>query len=86
MTPARSAILDLGVRVMTGSSPRHDFQNRLESILACLYSDFSVDRRADYFTFRHGMRIYAALRLMGAEGPSRRNLRATLSLRVEMLT
>jgi hypothetical protein len=64
VTPARSANLDLGVRVMTASSPRHDFQNRLESILACLYSDFIVDRQADYFTFRHGMRIYAALHLM----------------------
>ena len=64
VTPARSAILDLGVRVMTGSSPRHNFQNRLESILPCLYSNFIVVRRADYPPFRYGMRIYTALRLM----------------------
>jgi len=64
VTPAHSAILDLGVRVMTGSSPRHDFQNRRESILPCLYSNFIIDRRADYPPFAHGMRIYTAVRLM----------------------
>jgi SAM-dependent methyltransferase len=63
VTPAHSAMLDLGVRVMTGSSPRDDFQNRRESILPCLYSHFLVDRRADYPPFAHGMRIYTALRL-----------------------
>ena len=63
VTPAHSAILDLGVRVMTGSSPRNDFQNRRERILPCLYSNFVVDRRADYPPFAHGVRVYTALRL-----------------------
>jgi hypothetical protein len=53
---------------MTGSSPRHDFQNRRESILPCLYSNFVVDRRADYPPYAHGMRIYTALRLSLPKG------------------
>jgi SAM-dependent methyltransferase len=63
VTPAHSPIVDLGVRVMTGVSPRADFQNRRQGILPCLYREFVVDRRADYPPFAHGVRLYTALRL-----------------------
>jgi SAM-dependent methyltransferase len=63
VTPAHSPMVDLGVRVMTGASPRHDFQNRRQGILPCLYREFVVDRRADYPPFAHGVRLYTALRL-----------------------
>jgi SAM-dependent methyltransferase len=63
VTPAHSPMIDLGVRVMTGASPRDDFQNRRPGILPCLYREFAVDRRADYPALAHGVRLYTALRL-----------------------
>ena len=72
VTPAHSPILDLGVRVMTGVSPRADFQNRRQGILPCLYHQFVVDRRADYPPFAHGVRLYTALRLSAPGSPGAR--------------
>jgi 2-polyprenyl-3-methyl-5-hydroxy-6-metoxy-1,4-benzoquinol methylase len=63
VTPANSPILDLGVRVMTGVSPKSDFRNRRQGILPCLYHEFVVDQRVDYPSFAHGARLYTALRL-----------------------
>jgi SAM-dependent methyltransferase len=63
VTPAQSPIVDLGVRVMTGASPRDDFQDRRQRILPCLYREFEVERRADYPPYAHGVRLYTALRL-----------------------
>jgi ubiquinone/menaquinone biosynthesis C-methylase UbiE len=63
VTPGHSPVIDLGVRVMTGASPRHDFQSRRQAILPCLYREFVVDRRADYPPFASGVRFYTALRL-----------------------
>jgi SAM-dependent methyltransferase len=63
VTPGHSPILDLGVRILTGASPRDDFQNRRQAILPCLYREFALERRADYPPFAHGMRWYTALRL-----------------------
>lgn len=63
VTPGHSPILDLGVRVMTGASPKNDFQNRRKQILPCLYREFVVHQRTDYPSFAHGTRLYTALSL-----------------------
>ena len=63
VTPGHSPILDLGVRVMTGASPKNDFQKRREQILPCLYREFDVQQRTDYPSFAHGARLYTALSL-----------------------
>jgi SAM-dependent methyltransferase len=48
VTPGHSPLLDLGLRIVTGASPRDDFQARRPQILPGLYREFVVDRRADY--------------------------------------
>ena len=48
VTPGHSPILDLGVRMITGASPKDDFQKRREKILPCLYREFVVHLRVDY--------------------------------------
>jgi SAM-dependent methyltransferase len=63
VTPGHSPILDLGVRVMTGASPKDDFRNRREQILPCLQREFVVRQRTDYPSFAHGARLYTALDL-----------------------
>jgi SAM-dependent methyltransferase len=63
VTPGHSPLLDLGVRMMTGASPKNDFQNRREQILPCLYREFIVHQRVDYPSFAHGARLYSALSL-----------------------
>jgi SAM-dependent methyltransferase len=63
VTPGHSPILDLGVRMMTGASPKNDFQNRRESVLPRLYREFVVNQRVDYPSFAHGVRLYTALDL-----------------------
>lgn len=63
VTPGHSPILDLGVRMITGASPKDDFQNRREGVLPCLYREFIVNRRVDYPSFAHGARLYTALGL-----------------------
>lgn len=63
VTPGHSPILDLGVRMITGASPKDDFQKRREQILPCLYREFDVLQRIDYPSFAHGARLYTALSL-----------------------
>lgn len=63
VTPGHSPLLDLGLRIVTGASPRDDFQVRRPKILPALYHEFVVDQRADYPPFAHGIRLYTALRL-----------------------
>jgi SAM-dependent methyltransferase len=67
VTPGHSPILDLGVRMMTGASPKNDFQNRREGILPRLYREFDVNQRIDYPSFAHGVRLYTALDLGNAQ-------------------
>jgi len=66
VTPGHSPLLDLGVWLMTGASPKNDFQSRREGVLPCLYREFVVNRRVDYPSFAHGARLYTALRLCSA--------------------
>jgi hypothetical protein len=49
--------------MMTGASPKHDFQSRREGVLPCLYREFVVNQRVDYPSFAHGARLYTALGL-----------------------
>jgi SAM-dependent methyltransferase len=63
VTPGHSPVLDLGLRLVTGASPKNDFQNRREQILPCLYREFVVHQRVDYPSFAHGTRLYTALSL-----------------------
>ena len=63
VTPGYSPILDLCVRVMTGASPKRDFQNRRQRVLPWLYREFVVSQRVDYPSFAHGARLYTALGL-----------------------
>jgi len=69
VTPGYSPILDLCVRMMTGASPKHDFQNRRQRVLPWLYREFVVSQRVDYPSFAHGARLYTALGLGGRVGP-----------------
>ena len=57
VTPGHSPLLDLGLRLVTGASPRDDFKGRRAGILPCLFREFYVERRADYPPFAHGIRL-----------------------------
>jgi ubiquinone/menaquinone biosynthesis C-methylase UbiE len=63
VTPGHSPIVDLGVRIMTGASPKNDFQNRREGVLPSLYREFVVNQRVDYPSLAYGVRLYTALAL-----------------------
>ena len=64
VTPGHSSLLDLGLWLITGASPRDDFGDRRIRILPCLFREFVVDRRADYPPLLHrAFCLYTALRL-----------------------
>jgi SAM-dependent methyltransferase len=64
VTPGHSPVVDLGLRLLTGASPRDDFRDRRPGVLPCLFREFVVDGRADYPPIIHPMiRVYTALRL-----------------------
>lgn len=64
VTPGYSPLLDLGLQLATGASPRNDFQDRRPQILPCLLREFVVERRTDFPPLlNHLIRLYTALRL-----------------------
>jgi ubiquinone/menaquinone biosynthesis C-methylase UbiE len=42
ITPGHSKILDLGLKILTGESAKHDYENRRELLLPTLYEKFSL--------------------------------------------
>lgn len=64
VTPGVSPMLDLGLKILTGASPKDDFGDRRKRILPCLLSHFQVERRMDYPPVIHrATRLYTAMRL-----------------------
>jgi ubiquinone/menaquinone biosynthesis C-methylase UbiE len=63
VTPGRSPLLDLALRIFTGESAAKDFGDRRERIVPTLTSEMKLDR-STYFPFRFPIPIYRALRLV----------------------
>ena len=69
VTPGHSLLLDLGLQLVTGASPRDDFQDRRLTVRPCLFREFVVDQRADYPPLLHHIiPLYTALRLSAPVG------------------
>lgn len=64
VTPGSSALVDLGLRLLTGKSARQDFADRRERILPALHRHFTVERELTSPTFGNDLfRLYRALLL-----------------------
>jgi SAM-dependent methyltransferase len=64
VTPGYSAVVDFGLKVLTGKDPDQDFGERRKNILPCLSRHFHVQRRIDRPPLIHGfVRLYSALKL-----------------------
>jgi len=65
VTPGKSPLVDLGLRVLTGKSAKDDFGDRRERVLPALKSAFRVTRRIEFPNpTLPGVRLYTALRLV----------------------
>lgn len=62
ITPGRSALVDLGLRVLTGKSAETDFGDRRERVIPALERTFQVTRRIQ-FPLPFGLKLYTGLRL-----------------------
>jgi SAM-dependent methyltransferase len=64
VTPGESKMLDLGLKLFTGASPRDDFGDRRRQIIPTLLAHFDLRRRIDRPRFLHRVaRLYSALEL-----------------------
>lgn len=63
VTPGKSPVVDLGLRLLTGKSAKSDFGNKRERVLPALERTFNVLRRVDYPVLAPGVKLYTALRL-----------------------
>lgn len=65
VTPGKSPLVDLGLRVLTGKSAKADFGDRRERVLPALERTLHVARRVDFpGPFVPGVLLYTALRLV----------------------
>jgi SAM-dependent methyltransferase len=65
VTPGRSALVDAGVKLLTGKSAGTEFGSRRGPILPTLRRHFRVERQLHYPPFGgSGLRFYEALRLI----------------------
>jgi SAM-dependent methyltransferase len=62
ITPGKSALVDLGLRVLTGRSAQSDFGDRRERVIPALERTFQVTRRIQ-FPLQFGLKLYTGLRL-----------------------
>jgi ubiquinone/menaquinone biosynthesis C-methylase UbiE len=62
VTPGRSPILDLGLRLLTGESAADDFGDRRKLVVPTLTTEMQLDRSA-YFPAPFPVPVYRALRL-----------------------
>jgi ubiquinone/menaquinone biosynthesis C-methylase UbiE len=63
ITPGRSPLLDLALRVFTGESAAKDFGDRRKLIVPTLQAEMRLERSV-YFPFRFPVPVYRALRLV----------------------
>jgi len=64
VTPGESKMLDLGLKLLTGASPRDDFGDRRGRIIPTLLAHFDLRQRVDRPRFLHRMvRLYSAMEL-----------------------
>ena len=65
VTPGHSALVDLGLRILTGKSAKQDFGDRRKSILPTLTENFRVDARVTSPpVIGYLIPLYVALRLV----------------------
>jgi SAM-dependent methyltransferase len=64
ITPGHSAVVDWGLKALTGKSAKQDFGERREQIIPCLEDTFVVDKRitvpwtpARFFSLYSGLRL-----------------------------
>ena len=64
VTPGRSALVDMGMRALTGKSARSDFGSGRERVLPALRQHFTIERAIHFPPMRGRLlRLYDALRL-----------------------
>lgn len=63
VTPGKSALVDLGLRILTGKSAKKDFGNRRELVIPALERIFRVTRVLQFPFAAPGVKLYTALRL-----------------------
>ncbi len=63
VTPGRSPLLDLALRIFTGESAARDFGDRRKRIVPTLTTEMKLERSAN-FPFRFPVPVYRALRLV----------------------
>ena len=65
VTPGHSAVVDLGLKILTGASARKDYGSRREALLPTLTQFFSYDRRRTFPPLTGPFCLYQALKLSG---------------------
>jgi SAM-dependent methyltransferase len=63
VTPGHSRVLDLGLRVLTGQSARHDYGERRQALLPTVLGTFVIDRKRSFPPLSGSMGMYQALAL-----------------------
>lgn len=64
VTPGSSAIVDFGLKVLTGNRAKDDFGDRRQRVLPTLLEQFAVQKRLSFPSFGGSLgRLYTALRL-----------------------
>ena len=63
ITPGRSPVVDLGLKLLTGKSAKEDFGNRRERVIPALERHFTVTRRIDFPIAAPALKLYTGLRL-----------------------
>jgi SAM-dependent methyltransferase len=64
VTPGQSPLLDFGLKILTGASPKKDFGDRRKSIIPTLLDHFELRQRLDRPRFLHRVvRLYTAFEL-----------------------
>lgn len=64
VTPGKSALLDFGLKILTGKSAKEDFADRREVILPTLKKHFKVKQELAYPTYGSSLlKLYTALEL-----------------------
>ncbi len=64
VTPGESPLLDLGLKILTGASPKKDFGDRRKSIIPTLLEHFELRQRMDRPRYLHRVvRLYTAFEL-----------------------
>jgi SAM-dependent methyltransferase len=60
VTPGRNAVLDFGLRLLTGESASHDYGDRRKALIPSLLGRFAVDRRRAFPPMTGSRGLYSA--------------------------